>query len=368
MHILYTLDQEMILMSDSGQFRDWRGIMAYAPVHNEFKNFLRTGKQNDYMKTLIYQWIEFKNNNIEDLQNALKLIDRLDIYEDTLECFQKDAEAYKQKKSKPLVDRNEKGAYIITTSDRQRTALNLKLVIYDAFLMYSERDEDFAALVKETLEEEFGMTICIKNDFLGGIPFEHDAAMTLIANRCRRVIIIVSKNFINCQADVFISKYAQHIGIEQSSRKIIPCLREECEIPSNLRILFHLKYYKDGKLFNFWEKLYEAVAYQGPEKDIDEDEYQLMPHKEYTPVKIPVLLPQRTPMLLPPTDTSQDEESGVAYAKHFKESECKFLGPDPPNESPNNSSVILPNKKKVKNPIKKIQKYFAKKQKQKMQA
>lgn len=353
---MYTLNQDMILMSDSGQFRDWRGILSFAPVHNEFKNFLRTGEPTNYMKSLIYQWIEVKNNNnIDQLQQALIKIDRYDIYEDTLESFKEDAFAYRQKTSKPILDRTEQGAYIITGLDRQRTALNLKLVIYDAFLMYSERDEDFAALIKETLEKKFGMHICIKNDFLAGIPFEHDAAMTLIANRCRRVIIVVSQEFINCPADLFISKFAQHIGIEQSSRKIIPCLREECEIPSNLRILFHLKYYKDGKLFNFWAKLFEAVAYHGTEKDISEEEFELIPHnEEYQPVDIPVLPPRKKQLMLLP---SNDESDSVDYNEMAK----KYLGPDPPNESPNNSSAIL--KKKFKNPIKRLQKYLAKKKK-----
>lgn len=119
---------------------------------------------------------------------------------------------FRQKRTKGVLDRTKTGAYIITSMDRQREAIGLKLIIYDAFLMYSEQDENFAAEVIQKLNEH-DMKICTKNDFLGGIPFEHEACMTLIANRCRRVIIILSKHFLNCPADVFISKYAQHIGI-----------------------------------------------------------------------------------------------------------------------------------------------------------
>lgn len=359
MFVLCTLNQEVILMSDANQFRDWRGILAYAPLDPKFKKFLKTAVHQDRMKTLLYQWMEVKNNNIYQLQQALQLIDRFDIYEDTLECFQKDAEVFREKSRKPFIDRS--GAYIITTLDRNRFNRDEKLVIYDAFLMYSEADEDFAALIMETLEK-LGMLICIKNHFLGGIPFEHEAAMTLIAKRCRRVIIIVSKDFSDCPADTFMAKYAQHIGIEQSSRKLVPCLREECEIPSNLKTLFHLKYYKDGKLFDFWQKLYESVAYDASEKDLnDKNEFECFPYKEYTKMDVPKL-PKKNMLMLPPIDSSHYESGKSSEITET----ISYLGPNPPTESPNNSSVILTTKKKVKNPIKRLSKYFGKKQKQKV--
>lgn len=355
-------------MSESGEFRDWRGVLTHAPVSNDFKNFMRIDGSANNMRSLIFRWIDTKVSDIENLQLILQKIDRYDIYEDTLKCFEKDAEAYREKTSKQELDRTEKGAYIITGLDRQRVSLGLRLIVYDAFLMYSERDVNVAALVKETLENNFGMHICIKNDFLGGIPFEHDAAMTLIASRCRRVIIIVSKSFVNCPADTFISKYAQHIGIEQSCRKIIPCLIEECEIPSNLRILFHLKYYKHGRLFNFWEKLYEAVAF-APNENIEED-YDRIPHKSYATVNVPMIYAaQPLPMLMQGSDSSSQE-------KHTKsqESEPQSITAimrnvaSPPTESPMNSTVIHTNKTKKKGAFKSIKKLFTKGHKEKLKA
>lgn len=46
---------------------------------------------------------------------------------------------------------------------------------------------------------------------------------------------------------------------EQGQRKIIPCLIEFCELPTMLRYCFRLDYYRQGKLFDFWNKLYKSI-------------------------------------------------------------------------------------------------------------
>uniref|UniRef100_A0A336LLM5 CSON001312 protein n=1 Tax=Culicoides sonorensis TaxID=179676 RepID=A0A336LLM5_CULSO len=350
--VLYTLNMEMIILSNEGEYRDWRGVLTHAPVKKVFKDYLRSAKNTDFMESIIAEWKNVRGNNIESLQKILKEIDRYDIYEDTREYFLMDAEAYRTKISKPLFDRTDKGAYIITGLDRKHVSLGLKLIIYDAFLMYSEEDEDFAALIKKTLEEKYGMNICTKDDFLGGIPFEHDVAMTLIGTRCRRLIIVLSKSFMNCPADVFISKYAQHIGIEKSHRKVVPCLKEECEVPSNFKILFQLRYFRDGKLFNFWQKLYEAVAYNQTDKDLNEDEFERIPHKEFYQIKVPKLNPS-------PQEAEKKQKSNTVCVESYTEKHelpassgnysietVMKLAPLPPSESPQSTTELSMNKKK----------------------
>ncbi|XP_063708459.1 myeloid differentiation primary response protein MyD88 [Culicoides brevitarsis] len=372
--VLYTLNQEQILLAESGHFRDWRGVLALAPLDSTFKNFILKSSDQNYMKILLNQWMKLVNSNFEQLQETLKTIDRHDVYEDALEHFKKDAYAYKLKtSSETSLERTPKGSYIITSLDRYRINNGLKMIIYDAFLMYDEKDEDFAQLIKETLENS-GMHICIKNDFLGGIPFEHDAAMTLIAKRCRRVIIIISKHFLDSTADIFMSKYAQHIGIERSNRKVVPCLREECQIPSNLKILFHLKYYKDGRLFNFWKKLYEAVAYEPADNDFNSEEFEVIPHYAYFPLNISHSSPREISHF---NFTERHMENSVTNTMEKVETTklenelLTFLGPSPPTDSPNNSTTILNDKKtknkqktKTKNPVKVLKHIFStKKQK-----
>uniref|UniRef100_A0A336M1G6 CSON010245 protein n=1 Tax=Culicoides sonorensis TaxID=179676 RepID=A0A336M1G6_CULSO len=305
--ILYTLNIEMALLSDDGEYRDWRGVLKHAPVLKELKEFLISGNATNYMKSLIYQWINVKGNNIESLQIIFKKIDRYDIYDDTKDLFMIDAEAYRLKTTKPVFERTENGSFIITKLDRDRDSMGKALILYDAFLMFSKQDKDLADLIKETLSANYGMQICTKHDILGNIPLEHEVAMTLMGTRCRRVIVIVSEHFLNSPADTFMAKYSQHIGIEQSTRKIIPCLREECEIPSNMRILFHLKYYNTSKLFNFWKKIYEALDFtiddEKENTDDDKEKLERIPYTKYYPIEVPKLEPKPDiPVIAPSND------------------------------------------------------------------
>lgn len=199
------------------------------------------------------------------------------MYEDCVEHVREDAVQFLEKGSQV---ETKNGQYLITAEDIRNARQNLKLLMYDAFLLYADEDEDFAAQIATFLHEK-RMKLCTRNDFVAGIPFEHDASMHLIANRCRRVIIIVSEAFQTSAANTFITKYAQHMGIQRNNLKIVPCLKEETTIPSHLGHLFHLKYYKHGKLLDFWKKLIEAFeVYPG---EVINDEYEYSTTVEVAP-------------------------------------------------------------------------------------
>lgn len=56
--------------------------------------------------------------------------------------------------------------------------------------------------------------LCLKDrDLIGGVTFEHEAVMTLISERCNRLIVIVSTNFLKSPANKFFLNYAQALGI-----------------------------------------------------------------------------------------------------------------------------------------------------------
>lgn len=56
--------------------------------------------------------------------------------------------------------------------------------------------------------------------------------------------------------------FAQALQIEQKKRKIIPCVYERLELPSNLKFYFILDYKRSNKLYNFWDKLEDAIKAQ----------------------------------------------------------------------------------------------------------
>jgi myeloid differentiation primary response protein MyD88 len=135
----------------------------------------------------------------------------------------------------------------------------LPLPTYDAFVIYNFDDIDFASKLIEKCEI-MGYSLCDKDrDLLGGISFESEAILNLVSHRCHRLIIIVSKALLQSPMQVFITNFAQAVGIEQGKRKIIPCLVEECALPPMLRFCFRLDYYRQNKLFNFWDKLDQSL-------------------------------------------------------------------------------------------------------------
>ena len=63
---------------------------------------------------------------------------------------------------------------------------------------------------------------------------EHDAIMRLLSNkRCKRLLLVVSKEFFNQNLNKFITLYAQGLDIGDDKRKIVPCIIENLEMPEN---------------------------------------------------------------------------------------------------------------------------------------
>lgn len=149
---------------------------------------------------------------------------------------------------------------IITIKDVECNEKGLPLPIYDAFVIYNDKDIEFATELIERLEN-IGYSLCAKDrDLLPGLTFESDAILSLLSKRCNRLILIVSKGFLESPMQIFITNFAQALGIEQGQRKIIPCILEPgCNLPQMLRYCFRLDYFRNNKLFDFWDKLDKSL-------------------------------------------------------------------------------------------------------------
>lgn len=148
---------------------------------------------------------------------------------------------------------------LITQQDLECAEKGLPLKTYDALVIYNDKDVEFASELIDYCESK-GHSLCVKDrDLLAGLSFENDAVLNLLSKRCNRLIVIVSKAFLKSPMQIFITNFAQALGIEQDKRKIIPCLLEECELPQMLRYCFRLDYYRNHRLFNFWDKLDQSL-------------------------------------------------------------------------------------------------------------
>lgn len=86
-----------------------------------------------------------------------------------------------------------KNAPILTTRDMERLEENQPLLMNDAFILFEDDDVNFVNyLIEELPHYEF----CKRSELLMG-DFEHKIACNLIEKRCRKLIIVISKNFLD---------------------------------------------------------------------------------------------------------------------------------------------------------------------------
>ncbi|KAL0281098.1 UNVERIFIED_CONTAM: hypothetical protein PYX00_002193 [Menopon gallinae] len=255
-----SLNHYKIIPTNNGLPRDWRGLaqlMGFNGVETH-----QISVKPDCFLTLINQWGE--KGNVALLQEYLSLIDRYDVLDDTQEAIVRDGLEYKDRLNKIntstkniCIDADKE---ILTVDDVGRLEKGLGPQIYDAYVLYAEEDADFASEIIKIMENKYNFKLCVRDrDLIGGVQFEHDAITKLIAERCRRLVVVVSSNFLKSKANKFFVTFAQALGIDIRERKVIPILYEHCEIPPELSYYFLLDYNRAGKLWNFWDKLRDSI-------------------------------------------------------------------------------------------------------------
>ncbi|KAM7360453.1 myeloid differentiation primary response protein MyD88-like [Cochliomyia hominivorax] len=280
------LNNLMIIHASNGYERDWRGLASLAQQSN--KRDLQTLQTNDPCKRVIELWCEHNSATATfgNLIIYLGLIDRWHIIEDIQENFKQDFLHYQQATcrsqnpslelsnfnhaslSTPQIDSNETITFsyesetkVLTSIDVQNFQQGLPLQRYDAFLLYADVDYNYALeiLLKLQNNPRYNYKFCLKDDLLFGIPFEHIALMDLIRERCKFLIVILTKEFTKSPENRFFVNYAQALQIKQEIRKVIPLMYEEqVELPANLAMFSCMRYNPQRSEF-YWSKLANSM-------------------------------------------------------------------------------------------------------------
>ncbi|XP_046389681.1 myeloid differentiation primary response protein MyD88 isoform X1 [Ischnura elegans] len=252
-----------VLPTDEGIPRDWRGLAQLAGLDGNITMGL--GCKTDPTSEVLKMWISKSGvASIGLLKSFLGEMDRWDVVDDTSSMMEQDIKEYSAR-AKNIDERDrhiavESDKHILTVDDVCRIEKGLQPQNYDAFLLYAEEDVDFAMEIIEKMEKDYGLKLCIKDrDLVGGLTFEHEAIMKLISERCNRLIVVVSPNFLKSEANKFFVTFAQALGIEQRQRKVVPCLYQRCQLPPELSYYFLLDFNRAGKLWNVWEKLRDSI-------------------------------------------------------------------------------------------------------------
>ncbi|GAB0091724.1 uncharacterized protein DMENIID0001_065890 [Sergentomyia squamirostris] len=255
------LDPIKYLPSEEGHQRDWRGLAEFMALQNQHITFLST-QRSSTLKLMDMLVKELDNIlSLAELQRILGIIDRWDVIDDTNQLFLDDAELFLNSKEKSLILAEKENGN--TTMDDDSNILTTDDVLgypqkYDAFVLFADEDIEYATELIERLENS-GFKLCEKSRDLMAGHLEHEAVCRLISERCSKLILIVTKAFLQSAANTFFVNVAQAFGIEKRRRMIIPCLYENCILPPNLSFYFVLNYQRSGKLYNFWDKLKQSI-------------------------------------------------------------------------------------------------------------
>uniref|UniRef100_T1GFU3 TIR domain-containing protein n=1 Tax=Megaselia scalaris TaxID=36166 RepID=T1GFU3_MEGSC len=219
-----SLNNKKHIRAENGFCRDWRGIIELCGLRKGYYDIV--DNSSDHMEKLLELWC-LKEGDL--CPKANKPI------------------------TSPLpVERNE----VLTLQDLKRIEEGKPLRNYDAFLLFEDEDAEF---VQTLLAKLSNYHICMKSDLVRQ-TFEHTAVVELIEKRCRRVIAVISEHFLYSpsNANRFLVDFAQASQVESGDLRIIPVVTErevEKYIPSNLKYLHKVQYYKNSPLYDFWRIL-----------------------------------------------------------------------------------------------------------------
>ncbi|XP_066975455.1 myeloid differentiation primary response protein MyD88 [Macrobrachium rosenbergii] len=263
------LDSRKVLLSPEGFRRDWRGLAVQAEID---EGCISSGKISD-TECFFQKW-RAKDGTIGELLKFLEAMDRFDVIDDSLEMIYGDYDKCQSEVgglrtlSPPPIDQvSLYDQSILTVDDLRNLEAGRGLQHYDALVLYAdaEKDINFVQTLVEKLEGEYGLKLCLKDrDLIAGLQFETEAVVRVITERCSRVIVVLSPEFLASNVNRYFTGFAHALSVDQRSRIIIPCQLERCERPAIISFCHSLDYFRAQGLWNYWEKLRDSLVVPSP--------------------------------------------------------------------------------------------------------
>lgn len=271
---LYLDEPSEIIDEESGYVTDWNGLAELVGFTGlEMKMF---GRQRSPTQELLNDW-ESKpelNPTIGNLWKYLIELGRLDVLEDARSNVIKDAENYILTKERlkndylgPVQDNavsQSADHYVDETRMLVRGDIDGSITLFDAFVCYNidsqGKDIHFVKEMINKLEKQYDIKLCVpgRDDLPGGARYVTDAK--LIESRCRRMIIVLSHDYLHSSACDFQVKFAHALAPGARSKKLIPVLIEQSvPIPQILRHVTLCDYTKNDLMEWFWDRLAKSI-------------------------------------------------------------------------------------------------------------
>ncbi|CAG2164719.1 unnamed protein product [Oppiella nova] len=158
----------------------------------------------------------------------LDRIERYDIIDDMTPFLREDSRHYKS--VKPSNDSSE--------PNHQMMAIEPKIIIYDAYVCYADKDIGFVEQLSQYLESpNVGLRLFIRDRDLCLGSWAYESFAQMVTSQCRKVLIILSPDFLECPECDFQTAFTTGLAIEQRNRILIPIIHKRCDLPPIIRML-----------------------------------------------------------------------------------------------------------------------------------
>lgn len=269
------LNPQMEIPTSKFICKDYRGLAELMNFdYMTIKSFEATGNPT---KKIIEEWEVLPNSTLGKLKELLEEIERYDVIEDIQPLIEQDVRSYLLRNQRiqeaPLQvaeissGPNEFSGLddpnILTVDDidiRSQHNRESEVAYYDAYVCFAEEDTHFVYMLAEYLESpQIGFKLCIKDrNLVAGVDV-YDALVKIIDERCNRMLIILSPEFLQSEECKFQSRYASGLAIADRKRKLIPLMYKPCQMPPLLRFVSKLDFTKAVVCNWIWRNLLISI-------------------------------------------------------------------------------------------------------------
>ncbi|XP_023231035.1 myeloid differentiation primary response protein MyD88-like [Centruroides sculpturatus] len=274
-NLLYKLlNPPMEIPTERFLCKDYRGLAELMEFdYMTIRSFEATGNPT---KKLIEEWELLPNSTIGNLLEMLKQIERYDVIDDIEPLIERDVKSFVMRRQRSheapvqVAEVSSGSRYISEYEDEdvltrddvyiRQSTNGAEVAYFDAYVCFAEEDSDFVYKLAEYLESpEIGIKLCIKErNLLAGVDI-YEALVRIIEERCSRMLIILSPEFLNSAECKFQTRYATGLAVAQRQRKLIPLMYKPCPMPTLLKYVSKVDFTKPDVYDWIWKKLLISI-------------------------------------------------------------------------------------------------------------
>ncbi|XP_005722759.1 myeloid differentiation primary response protein MyD88 [Pundamilia nyererei] len=221
--------------------------------------------------TVLEDWqARSTDTSVGKLLSMLSELDREDIVEDLRPLINEDVRKYCEnlkKKAEPPLQVPEVDSCVPRTPERSGITVDDDPEgvpeMFDAFICYCQSDFAFVhEMIRELEQTDYKLKLCVfDRDVLPG-SCVWTITSELIEKRCKRMVVVISDEYLNSDACDFQTKFALSLCPGARSKRLIPVIYKPMTkpFPSILRFLTICDYTRPCTQAWFWTRLAKALS------------------------------------------------------------------------------------------------------------